>query len=130
MDILAAMSTASFIASPDLAADVAYQVVPAVETASRLSGEFLTIVSLIIGAYLAIISHMVYTSVQLGRIYQVVNGHIQNDDPHLSAGVHFVTSEVCQAIQSKVQSDLGHIKEGIGRIEGQNSQIIAKMIGD
>lgn len=74
------------------------------------------IIVLIIGAYGAIIAHMGWVSIQLGRIYNLVNQHLQNGKIH-RASSDFVTDAVCQERVKRFEEKIDNVNRGVNEIK-------------
>jgi hypothetical protein len=77
---------------------------------------YLSIVSLIIGCYVAIIGAYIIiiryinsSNKQLGEIYETVNHHMRDATIHRKND-DYVPKEVCKSIREPMQADLAEIK--------------------
>ena len=63
--------------------------------------------------FLAVIGVYGWTTKQLGKIYEVVNGHLQNTKVHTSESDDFVATKLCNQIHTTVKEDLTEIKKDV-----------------
>ena len=75
--------------------------------------QFRIIIGLIGIMFLAIIGVYGWTSVQLGKIYEVVNGHLQDTKVHVDENDDFVETKLCDTIHTRVSEDLTEIKKDV-----------------
>ena len=53
------------------------------------------------------------TNDKLGKIYEVVNGHLQDTRVHVDESDDFVETKLCDTIHARVSDDLTEIKKDV-----------------
>lgn len=82
--------------------------------------QFGVVVSLIGLMFLSIIGVYGWTYIvsrdvnkELGKIYEVVNNHLQNTKVHIDEGDDFVETKLCDTIHATIKDDLTEIKKDV-----------------
>jgi len=90
---------------------------------SALTSIFLAI----IGCYALIIRHIKSTNIQLGKIYETINAHVQDDSCHPDES-DLVRSDVCAAVKKAIIGEINNLKDGVKRIDATSTKILEHLI--
>ena len=82
----------------------------------------------LLGVYALVIKYMKDTTEKLGKIYETVNGHVQDTAVHVDPEHPFRTVEVCEEREKTIEVHFDALSAGQQRIENNMQQLVEKLL--
>ena len=93
---------------------------------------FITLFSILfvglLGVYALVIKYMKDTTEGLGKIYETVNGHVQDTTVHVDPEHPFRTIEVCEEREKTIEVHFDALSSGQQRIEKSVERLVDKLL--
>ncbi len=82
----------------------------------------------LLGVYALVIKYMKDTTERLGKIYETVNGHVQDTSVHVDPEHPFRTIEVCKEREKTIEVHFDALASGQQRIEKSVDRLVDKLL--
>ena len=82
----------------------------------------------LLGIYALVIKYMKDTTERLGKIYETVNGHVQDTSVHVDPEHPFRTIEVCEEREKTTEVHFDALSSGQQRIEKNMQLLVEKLL--